>query len=245
MICIPAIDLLDGKAVRLTQGAYDSVNVYANNPVDLAKTFEDAGCTHLHLVDLEGARMGRVQHMKILERIAHDTSLKIDFSGGLSALDNVQEAIQAGATWIGIGSKAVTDPAWVSEVIQSIGAEHVLLSADARNGMIATKGWTQTSSIALNDHIEMFLKDGIQRMVVTDIGRDGMLEGPSVDLYQTLVQSFGEKGLQLIASGGISGLKDLDECDAIGCKGVVIGKAYYEGHLSLEEMVSFEQRHQT
>ncbi len=244
MICIPAIDLLDGKAVRLTQGVYDSVNVYANNPVDLAKTFEDAGCTHLHLVDLEGARMGRVQHMKILERIAHDTSLKIDFSGGLSALDTVHEAIQVGATWIGIGSKAVTDPEWVSEVIHTIGAEHIILSADARDGMIATKGWTQTSSVTLKDHVEMYLNAGIQRMVVTDIGRDGMLEGPSVDLYKALLKSFGKKEIELIASGGISGVKDLDACHAIGCTGAVIGKAYYEGHLSLKEMVSFEQSNQ-
>ncbi|MDR9387832.1 MAG: 1-(5-phosphoribosyl)-5-[(5-phosphoribosylamino)methylideneamino] imidazole-4-carboxamide isomerase [Balneolaceae bacterium] len=240
MICIPAIDLLEGKAVRLTQGEYNSAKVYAEDPVVLAKTFEDAGCTHLHLVDLDGARMGAVQQLDMLKEIARQTSLSIDFSGGLSELEHIEDTIEAGATWVGIGSKAVTAPSWVKQVIETIGADRVLLSADARDGHVATKGWTQTSPVSLIDHIQAYLDAGITRMVVTDIGRDGMLQGPSIELYKSLLAQFGGDGLDLIASGGISGMNDLESCQAIGCTGVVIGKAYYEGHLSLEEIVSFE-----
>lgn len=243
MICIPAIDLLEGKAVRLTQGEYDSAKVYAEDPVVLAKTFEDAGCTHLHLVDLDGARMGAVQHISVLEEIAKKTSLTIDFSGGLSELGHVEDAMNAGATWVGIGSKAITAPSWVKQVIETIGADRVLLSADARDGFVATKGWTQTSNVTLTEHIHTYLGAGVCRMVVTDIGRDGMLQGPSVELYKSLLTQFGDDGLELIASGGIAGINDLEACQAIGCAGVVIGKAYYEGHLSLDEIVSFETSH--
>lgn len=243
MICIPAIDLLEGKAVRLTQGAYDSAKIYAEDPVVLAKTFEDAGCTHLHLVDLEGARMGIVQHMSVLEEIAQKTSLTIDFSGGLSEIGHIEDAIHAGASWVGIGSKAVTDPSWVKQVIETIGADRILLSADARDGYVATKGWTQTSNVTLTEHIRTYLDAGVCRMVVTDIGRDGMLQGPSIELYKSLLAQFRGDGLNLIASGGISGIADLESCQAIGCAAVVIGKAYYEGHLSLEEIVGFETLH--
>lgn len=242
MKLIPAIDLLDGKCVRLIKGDYNQVTVYPKLPLDMAKAFEQAGIEVLHLVDLEGAREGKIQHLRTLERIATQTNLHVEFSGGLGSRADIQAALDAGADEITIGSVAAKDQSLFLQWLEEFGPEKVTLSADARDGKIATDGWVNETDLKAVDYITFYRKKGIKRVISTDINRDGAMQGPSLELYRTILAS--NPGLHLIASGGVSSEEDIWALASIsenrssgnGLYGVVLGKALYEGVISLERL---------
>jgi len=242
MKLIPAIDLLDGKCVRLTQGDYSKVTVYHDSPTDMAKEFEQAGIEVLHLVDLEGAREGKVQHLRTLERIATQTKLHVEFSGGLSSRADIQAVLDAGADEITIGSVAAKQQELFLEWLNEFGPEQITLSADARNGKIATDGWVNETDLKAVDYITFYRKKGIKRVISTDINRDGAMQGPSLELYRTILAS--NPRLNLIASGGVSSEEDIWALASItenrgggnGLYGVVLGKIIYEGILPLDRL---------
>ncbi len=235
MIIIPAIDLIGGEAVRLEQGAYDKKTKYFSNPVEAAKLFEDSGLKHLHLVDLDGAKKGETKNIKVLENIANATQLNIDFSGGINSRMRADDAFNAGANVVSIGSMAVKQPELFSELLSEFGGDKIWLGADVRNGKIATKGWTEQSEI----EVVSFLKDqrNLKSAFVTDISKDGMLQGVNSALYTQILQEI--SGLNLIASGGVSNISDLEECAKLGLYGAIVGKALYEGQISLTELRPF------
>jgi len=233
MKIIPAIDILDGKCVRLTKGDYTTQKVYNSNPVEVAKEFEANGIRFLHLVDLDGAKSKHIVNYKVLEAIARETSLHIDFGGGIKSNEDVNIAFESGAHQLTGGSIAVQKPSLFLSWLKQYGSERILLGADANQRMIATQGWLATSEIDVLDFIRSFAQKGIQSVVCTDISKDGMLQGPSIDLYTEIIQ---ETGVQLIASGGVSSIADLEQLKAIGCSGAIIGKAIYEGRITLEEL---------
>lgn len=233
MKIIPAIDILDGKCVRLTKGDYTTQKVYNSNPVEVAKEFEANGIRFLHLVDLDGAKSKHIVNYKVLEAIARETSLHIDFGGGIKSNEDVKIAFESGANQLTGGSIAVQEPALFLWWLKQYGSERILLGADANQRMIATQGWLATSEIDVLDFIRSFAQKGIQSVVCTDISKDGMLQGPALDLYAEIIQ---ETGVQLIASGGVSSIADLQQLKAIGCSGAIIGKAIYEGRITLEEL---------
>lgn len=233
MKLIPAIDILDGKCVRLTKGDYTTQKVYNTNPVEVAKEFEANGIRFLHLVDLDGAKSKHIVNYKVLENIAQATSLQIDFGGGIKSNDDVKIAFESGAHQLTGGSIAVQEPALFLSWLEQYGPERILLGADANQRMIATQGWLATSGIDVVDFIRSFEQKGIQSVVCTDISKDGMLQGPSLDLYKEIMQ---ETGVQLIASGGVSSINDLQQLKALGCAGAIIGKAIYEGRITLNEL---------
>ncbi len=225
MKLIPAIDILDGKCVRLTKGDYTTQKVYNTNPVEVAKEFEANGIRFLHLVDLDGAKSKHIVNYKVLENIAQATSLHIDFGGGIKSNEDVKIAFESGANQLTGGSIAVQEPALFLSWLELFGSERILLGADANQRMIATHGWLATSGIDVVDFIRSFEQKGIQSVVCTDISKDGMLQGPSLDLYKEIMQ---ETGVQLIASGGVSSIDDLQQLKELGCAGAIIGKAIYE-----------------
>jgi phosphoribosylformimino-5-aminoimidazole carboxamide ribotide isomerase len=233
MKLIPAIDILDGKCVRLTKGDYTTQKVYNTNPVEVAKEFEANGIRFLHLVDLDGAKSKHIVNYKVLENIAQATSLHIDFGGGIKSNQDVKIAFESGANQLTGGSIAVQEPALFLSWLEQYGPERILLGADANQRMIATHGWLATSGIDVVDFIRSFEQKGIQSVVCTDISKDGMLQGPSLDLYKEIMQ---ETGVQLIASGGVSSIDDLQQLKALGCAGAIIGKAIYEGRITLNEL---------
>lgn len=233
MKLIPAIDILDGKCVRLTKGDYTTQKVYNTNPVEVAKEFEANGIRFLHLVDLDGAKSKHIVNYKVLENIAQATSLHIDFGGGIKSNEDVKIAFESGAHQLTGGSIAVQEPALFLSWLEQYGPERILLGADANQRMIATQGWLATSGIDVVDFIRSFEQKGIQSVVCTDISKDGMLQGPSLDLYKEIMQ---ETGVQLIASGGVSSIDDLQQLKALGCAGAIIGKAIYEGRITLNEL---------
>lgn len=233
MKIIPAIDILDGKCVRLTKGDYTTQKVYNSNPVEVAKEFEANGIRFLHLVDLDGAKSKHIVNYKVLEAIARETSLHIDFGGGIKSNEDVNIAFESGAHQLTGGSIAVQKPSLFLSWLKQYGSERILLGADANQRMIATQGWLATSEIDVLDFIRSFAQKGIQSVVCTDISKDGMLQGPSIDLYTEIIQ---ETGVQLIASGGVTSIDDLQQLKAIGCSGAIIGKAIYEGRITLEEL---------
>lgn len=247
MKLIPAIDLLDGKCVRLTKGDYNQVTVYRDSPLDMAKEFEQAGIEVLHLVDLEGAREGKVQHLRTLERIANQTKLHVEFSGGLSSRADIQAVLDAGADEISIGSVAAKQQDLFLNWLEEFGPEKVTLSADARNGKIATDGWVNETDLKAVDYITFYRKKGIKRVISTDINRDGAMQGPSLELYRTILAS--NPGLHLIASGGVSSEEDIWALASItekrgggkGLYGVVLGKIIYEGILTLDRLKSLSE----
>jgi phosphoribosylformimino-5-aminoimidazole carboxamide ribotide isomerase len=234
MIIIPAIDIIDGKCVRLTQGDYSQKKIYNENPLEVAKQFEGAGLSRLHLVDLDGAKAGAVKNWKVLETIAGKTSLIIDFGGGIKKATDVQIVFDSGAALATVGSIAVKDEQEFSGWLQQFGATKFLLGADVKDEKIAIHGWQETSDIWIYDFIEKYIEKGIQQLFCTDISKDGKLEGPSVDLYKNIIQKF--PGLYFIASGGVSSMNDLDELEKIGCKAAIIGKAIYENRISLNDL---------
>jgi len=233
MKLIPAIDIIDGKCVRLTKGDYTTQKVYNTNPVEVAKEFEANGIRFLHLVDLDGAKSKHIVNYKVLENIAQATSLHIDFGGGIKSNEDVKIAFESGANQLTGGSIAVQEPTLFLSWLEQYGSERILLGADANQRMIATQGWLATSEIDVLDFIRSFEQKGIQSVVCTDISKDGMLQGPALDLYTEIIQ---ETGVQLIASGGVSSIDDLQQLKELGCAGAIIGKAIYEGRITLEEL---------
>ncbi|MFC5872795.1 1-(5-phosphoribosyl)-5-[(5-phosphoribosylamino)methylideneamino]imidazole-4-carboxamide isomerase [Chryseobacterium arachidis] len=236
MRIIPAIDIIDGKCVRLSKGDYNTKKIYNENPVEVAKEFESFGIQHLHLVDLDGAKSKHIVNHKVLAKIAKETSLQIDFGGGLKTLEDIQIAFDSGAKQITIGSIAVQDPEFCFELIKKFGAENIILGADCDNRKIKTSGWLEESDQDVIDFILRYQENGVQHVICTDISKDGMLEGPSTDLYQDILS---QASIQLVASGGISGIEDVYKMKEIGCAGTIIGKAIYEGRISLKQLQTF------
>lgn len=237
MYIIPAIDLIGGKCVRLSQGDYSSKKEYHDDPLEMAKRFEGAGLTRLHLVDLDGAKAKKIVNGEVLERICAGTSLQVDFGGGIQSDDEIEKAFSLGAKQVTGGSIAVKNPILFDEWITKYGSEKIILGADAKNKKIAVGGWEETTSVDLIPFIQGYFEKGIRYVICTDVAKDGLLQGPSVDLYREILQEIPE--LKLIASGGVSSVKDLEELEKIGVYGSIVGKAYYEGRVTLEELASF------
>jgi phosphoribosylformimino-5-aminoimidazole carboxamide ribotide isomerase len=242
MKIIPAIDIIAGQCVRLTQGDYTSKTIYYDKPLEVAKRFEDAGISQLHLVDLDGAKAKHIVNYKILELLCSKTNLKIDFGGGLKSNDDVRIAFDCGASQITGGSIAVKNPIVFESWIKTYGSEKIILGADCLNENIAIQGWQQNSSLKVLPFIDDYYTKGVQTVICTDISRDGMLKGPSISLYTSILNQ--NPALDLIASGGVSSLGDLKELNKIGCNGVIIGKAIYEGRISLKALEQFQLNNQ-
>lgn len=233
MRIIPAIDIIQGKCVRLTKGDYATEKIYAENPLEMAKAFEDHGIKYLHLVDLDGAKSKHIVNHRILAEIASKTGLNVDFGGGLKSKEDIKIAFECGAAQITVGSLAITNPELFAECLSSFGAEKIILGADCRNRKIATQGWLEDSEEEVLGFIQNHEQQGVQYVVCTDIAKDGMLEGPSVALYQEIIA---QTQVKLIASGGVSSILDLEILKAIGCEGSIVGKAIYENKISLKEL---------
>ena len=240
MIILPAIDIYDGKAVRLYKGDYAQMTVYSEEPAALAHDIEAAGAQWLHVVDLAGAKEGALQVLPILERICKETSLQVEIGGGIRSLDAIDACLSAGAKRVILGTKAVTDPVFLDAALAKFGS-HIAIGVDAKEGMVAVKGWTEVSDVSM----EQFLSDGKSRgvscAIVTDIAKDGAMQGTNLALYETLVQSGlqdGENGIQIIASGGVSSLDDIRALAKIGVHGAILGKAMYTGAVKLEDALA-------
>ncbi|REC46534.1 MULTISPECIES: 1-(5-phosphoribosyl)-5-[(5-phosphoribosylamino)methylideneamino]imidazole-4-carboxamide isomerase [Chryseobacterium] len=236
MKIIPAIDIIDGKCVRLSKGDYDTKKIYNENPLEVAKEFESFGIQYLHLVDLDGAKSKHIVNQKVLETIAKETSLEIDFGGGLKTLEDIEIAFNSGAKQITIGSIAVQDPDFCFDLIEKYGPEKIILGADCENRKIKTSGWLEESQLDVIDFILKYKNKGIKNVICTDISKDGMLQGASDELYREIVE---KTEVQLIASGGISCIEDVEQMKKIGCSGTIIGKAIYEGRVSLQQLQNF------
>lgn len=237
MRIIPAIDIIEGKCVRLSQGDYNTKKIYNESPLEVAKEFEDHGIQYLHLVDLDGAKSKHIVNHRVLEQIASNTQLKIDFGGGLKSDGDLKIAFESGATQITGGSIAVKNPEIFESWLQKFGSEKIILGADANNEKIATNGWQDESELELLPFIQQYGKKGVQYVICTDISKDGMLQGPSVDLYRRILNE--TENIKLIASGGIATFDDLPLLAEIGCEGTIIGKAIYEGRIGLKDLEKF------
>jgi len=237
MQIIPAIDIIDGKCVRLTQGDYAQKTIYNVQPLEVAKQFEAAGLQRLHLVDLDGAKAGTVQNWKVLESIAANTSLVIDFGGGIKQEEDVKIVFNSGAALATIGSLAVKNETLFVQWLAQFGADKFLLGADVKDEKIAVAGWLETTDIWIYDFIKKYMAHGVKQLFCTDVSKDGKLEGPSTTLYQNIIAQF--PGLHFIASGGVSSIADLNDLQKIGCAGAIIGKAIYENKISLTELKTF------
>lgn len=234
MRIIPAIDIINGKCVRLSNGDYATQKIYNENPLEVAKQFEAHGIEYLHLVDLDGAKSNRIVNYRVLEQIASKTALQIDFGGGIKSDADLQIAFECGAKQITGGSIALKNPELFQEWITKYGSEKIILGADANNRKIAVSGWLEESSEELLPFIQNYQKKGIEYVICTDIAKDGMLEGPSFELYQEILETVSD--LKLIASGGISTFEELPKLAELGCEGTIIGKAIYEGRITLKEL---------
>ncbi|GAA4270255.1 1-(5-phosphoribosyl)-5-[(5-phosphoribosylamino)methylideneamino]imidazole-4-carboxamide isomerase [Hyunsoonleella aestuarii] len=242
MRIIPAIDIIEGKCVRLTKGDYDTKKVYNENPLEVAKMFEASGIEYLHLVDLDGAKAKHIVNYKVLEQIASKTKLKIDFGGGLKADEDLHIAFNSGARQITGGSIAVKDPKTFESWISKYGSEKIILGADSNDGKIAISGWQEDSTEDVIPFIKSYQKKGIKYAICTDISKDGMLEGPSFNLYKEIISNCSNssgQSIKLIASGGISHIDELPKLIELGCEGVIIGKAIYENRISLYQLEKF------
>lgn len=239
MRIIPAIDIIGGKCVRLTQGDYSSQKTYHDNPVEMARIFEDHGVRHLHLVDLDGARAAHVVNHKILENIASQTQLKIDFGGGLKSDEDVKIAFESGANQITGGTVAVKNPDLFISWIAHYGPERIILGSDVNNGTIAVSGWEESTVLEVIPFIQKYLAQGIRYTICTDTSLDGMLQGPSITLYREILQDCATYNPYLIASGGIRNQSDLTALKDLGCEGAILGKAIYEGTLPLEDLSAY------
>lgn len=234
MYIIPAIDIIDGKCVRLTQGDYSQKKVYNEDPLEVAKAFADAGVTRLHLVDLDGARAKHIVNHKVLERIATTTNLHIDFGGGLKKDDDLRIAFECGARQITGGTVAVKDPDLFLSWLERFGPERIILGADVKNGKIAVSGWQEESQEELLPFLERYLAAGVRYAICTDVSKDGLLAGSAKELYAQIRTEFPD--LQLIASGGVTAIDEVEELREMGCFGAIIGKAIYEGKISLKSL---------
>ena len=231
---IPAIDIINGHCVRLSQGDYQRITDYSESPAAMAENFEALGFKRLHVVDLDGARSGKVINIKALKEITSRTNLIVDFGGGIKSEEDLKNVFEAGASAVSIGSIAVSDPDIVSLWADSFGAEKFIISADVRDNIVRTNGWTENSGITLNQLISRYWNKNIRRVLCTDISRDGMLCGSNIELYKTIMEQF--PACKLIASGGISSLDDIKKLDEAKIPAVVIGKALYEQQINLEEL---------
>ncbi len=237
MQIIPAIDIIEGKCVRLTEGDYAQKKIYNEDPLEVAKQFEGVGLMRLHLVDLDGANSGAVVNWKVLEKIANKTSLVIDFGGGIKTESTLKTVLDTGATYATIGSLAVKERVTFEQWIEGFGANIFMLGADVHAEKIAIGGWLEKTEIDVYEFIGSYMNKGVTQIFCTDIQKDGKLEGPSIELYQKILQLY--PSLQLIASGGVSQLKDLEELRTIGCSAAIVGKAIYENKISLSELSTF------
>ena len=236
---IPAIDLIDGHCVRLTQGDYSQKKIYNENPLEVAKSFEDAGITRLHLVDLDGAKQKRIINHKILELIATKTNLHIDFGGGVQSDEMIEIAFNSGAKQVTGGSVAVKNPALFESWLQIYGGEKIILGADARDEKIAISGWEEATTKSIYDFVGEYIKKGAKYAISTDVAKDGLLQGPSFDLYQNLQDQFPD--LQIIASGGVAEFDDIVKLNDMNIFGVIVGKAIYEGRVTLKQLAEFNR----
>jgi phosphoribosylformimino-5-aminoimidazole carboxamide ribotide isomerase len=243
MRIIPAIDIIDGKCVRLTKGDYGTKKIYSESPLEIAKMFEASGIEYLHLVDLDGAKAQHIVNFKVLEQIASKTNLKIDFGGGLKTNEDLHIAFNSGAKQVTGGSIAVKDPHTFEGWISKYGASKIILGADSDNGKVSISGWMEKSNEDVIPFIKAYQKKSIKYVICTDISKDGMLEGPSIELYKQIISecstSSNAQSIKLIASGGISIIDELPILKEIGCEGVIIGKAIYENRISLKQLEKF------
>jgi len=237
MTIIPAIDIIDGKCVRLTKGDYSQQTIYNEDPLEVAMQFEDAGLQRLHLVDLDGAKAGEVKNWKVLEKIATKTKLVIDFSGGISTQQSLEITFNSGAAYASIGSIAVKDEFTFTGWLLAFGADKFIIGADVKNEMIVIKGWTETTTINLFDFIGNYKLKGVKQFFCTDVNKDGLLQGPATDLYKKIMNE--HPSIDLIASGGVTTVKDIEQLREAGCSGSIIGKAIYENKITLSELKRF------
>jgi len=236
---IPAIDIMDGRCVRLRQGDYQLQTIYDADPLDIARSFEAAGLRRLHLVDLDGARQRKVKNWNVLARIVQHTSLVVDFGGGITTTDEVKRALQTGASLVVVGSIAVRQPELFQQWLQEFGPDKFLLGADVRNNYITIHGWQQTTSLAVIEFLQKQLQMGVRQVFCTDVARDGMLQGPAFELYASILKALPD--IHLIASGGIQSIDDITRLERMGLKGVIVGKALYEGKISLQEWIQLSK----
>jgi len=237
MQIIPAIDIINGKCVRLTQGDYSSVKVYNEDPIEVAKQFEDAGLTRLHLVDLDGAKAGVIKNWKVLEGISSKCELDIDFGGGIKTSKDLDIVLNSGARWATVGSIAVKDEVLFVEWLQHYGAAKFMLGADVKNEKITIGGWLETTDIRIYDFIKKYMDHGVIQLFCTDVSRDGLLQGPATGLYKNILTEF--PSLHFIASGGVSSMHDIEKLAEIGCNGAIVGKAIYENRITLADLKKF------
>jgi len=237
MEIIPAIDIIDGKCVRLTQGDYAQKKVYNEHPLEVAVAFEDAGLRRLHLVDLDGAKAGKVKNWKVLEKLAGKTGLVIDFGGGIKTAEDVDIVFNSGAALATVGSIAVKDGPLFESWLKGYGADRFLLGADVKDEKIAVGGWLETTDRWVYDFIQEYVEKGVRQVFCTDVSKDGLLQGPSLELYKNIVGKFA--ALHFIASGGVSEMDDVLRLEEIGCAGVIIGKAIYEGRITLNQLSDY------
>ena len=240
MEIIPAIDIIEGRCVRLTQGDYAQKKVYNEDPLEVAKRFEDAGLVRLHLVDLDGARAGAVRNWKVLEKIASRTALRIDFGGGIKTEKDIDIVFDSGAVLATVSSIAVKEEDLFVKWILKYEADKFFLGADVKKEKIAVSGWQETTDISVCDFIGKYFEKGVKQIFCTDISKDGLLQGPSVDLYKNIIAKY--PSLYFVASGGVSSVDDLMKLEEIGCRGAIIGKAIYEGKIRIEALSSFQLR---
>ena len=234
---IPAIDIIDGKCVRLSQGDYSRKTTYAGSPVNMARLYAEAGVKRLHLVDLDGAKAGEPENLDVLREIAAESLLKIEWGGGIKSREGLESVLDAGADFAIIGSLAVKDPQLMEEWLKEFGVDRIILGADIRNGKVSVNGWLEDSSLSIYDLIERFIPCGLKEVICTDISKDGMLEGPSTQLYVELAERF--PGIIFTVSGGISSMEDVRELDRLGLPRVIVGKAIYENRISLDEINNY------
>jgi len=239
MRIIPAIDLIDAQCVRLSKGDYDTKKIYNENPLEVAKAYEDHGIEYLHLVDLDGAKSSRIINYNVLEQIATKTNLKVDFGGGLKSDEDLKIAFESGAHQITGGSIAVKDADKFKQWLAHYGSDKIILGADAKDEKVAISGWLEESKEELLPFIKNYIVQGISYIICTDISKDGMLEGPSFDLYEKILLDNQNTTIKLIASGGISSFDELPKLKALGCEGTIIGKAIYENKISLKQLEAF------
>ena len=237
LVIIPAIDIIEGKCVRLTKGDYEQKKVYNENPLEVAKVFEGAGLRRLHLVDLDGAKAGEVRNWKVLETIAAKTDLVIDFSGGISVRKSVSICFDSGATYAAVGSIAVKDEKTFTGWLLEFGVHRFIIGADVKEEKLAIKGWTETTELSVFDLMENYKTKGVKQFFCTDISKDGLLQGTGIDLYKKILNQ--HPSIDLIASGGVSSLDDLFELREAGCKGAIVGKAFYEKKILLTDLKPF------
>ena len=240
MVIIPAIDVIDGKAVRLTKGDYQQKKIYNEDPLEVARMFEDSGIKRLHLVDLDGAKNKKITNQNVLERIASKTNLQIDFGGGVQSDHDIQLAFDSGAHQVTGGSIAVKNPELFQDWLQKYGNEKIILGADVLNEKIAVSGWQEDSSWGLDDFLQKYISKSIKYVISTDVSKDGVLAGPATMLYQDMATKFPR--LEIIASGGVSSMDDIYELDKLPLHGVIVGKAIYESRISMEDIQNFMKR---